>query len=135
MLKITKIHISTQDNVISDLKKSGDTYLTVYLKDSQIVYKGYLYLHRLEKNEEQVIVLEKYSVCKLDQYGFLEEDEVEDFFDKPSRRIILKYKDIQKIEVCYPKEEAKNNEDSNEECIETNSIDEKTYTLTIRELK
>ncbi|WP_053983415.1 hypothetical protein [Niameybacter massiliensis] len=105
ILKKLKVNISTHGNVISDIKEDGDTYLTVYLKDSKVAYQGYLYLHRMQPDEEQVIVLRKYSVIKLDESGMLEEEDAESFFNYNTRSIIFKYSEIKKIEVCYPKKE------------------------------
>lgn len=92
------IDISMEENEI-DILDTGEfsSWLKVYLRDSELVYEGYLGDRELESGKKRFISLKKYRKYILDTNGkpsepYIEENETDDDI------VIIYYDDIERIE-------------------------------------
>lgn len=98
IFNVLGIDISMEENEI-DILDTGElsSWLKVYLRDSKLVYEGYLGDRELESGKKRFISLKKYRKYILDANGkplepYIEENETDDDI------VIIYYDDIERIE-------------------------------------
>lgn len=94
------VPVTTNDNIIEEFRKDGDTWLEVYMNNSSAVYRGYLTLHRMEDKDDNAIILSRYKLYMQLEDGRL--TLIKDHFNYEDRKVVIKFKDISRIHICYP---------------------------------
>lgn len=98
LFKSANVHTSTAKNEI-DFLLGGERkplWLRVYLKDTSLIYEGWLIGHDLEQGSNRFIILSKYRKYLSSQDGTLGECIAD--HDSEEEKIIIYYDNISRIE-------------------------------------
>lgn len=103
ILKSLKINTSLSDNILdliqSKEKDEKAIALKLFMDEKGIMYEGQLRVHESDNQKEQVIALSGYRRYIRNASG--KYDIKNDYADDKSRWVIVKYNDVDRIEVKY----------------------------------
>lgn len=85
-------------NQLERSTKDGSIWLCIYLKNSNIVYEGFVYGMDLEDNHRNYICLSRYRKYIVDDSGNPIHPYIEEYDDEPEEKVIIYYPEISIIE-------------------------------------
>lgn len=100
ILKKMFIKTSVRDNEFDVLQGDYDNaiFITVYIKNTNLAYSGYMVQKEMDKDSRRFICLWKYRKFKLNKNNELKK--IDDHIDDDKERVVIYYDDISHFEVA-----------------------------------